>query len=419
VLKPGGVLLVTAPSIIRVDDEAGADGDFWRLTEASARRLFAAVFPVDAFDVTSYGNVLACAAFLYGISVEELDPAELDSADPNFPVVVAIRAVKPRVPKAAAVATSRTASAAAPAASFSAAVLAYHRIAELRPDSHELCTPPAEFRAHMDYLRRTFCPMSLEDLVCAAASGNIPDRAVAVTLDDGYVDALTTASPILLEHRIPATFFVNSDRLSEPHERWWDILERIFLIEPDVPPTLALDVAGRRQRLPTSTRAERIEALEQLNRAAWTLDAGARLDMAAAVAAWSGTAAEARAAHRVLTGSEVRELADRPGHTIGAHTIHHLALTTQPIDTKRREVVANKGTLETLLQRPVDLFAYPYGDFDGEVTGVVRDAGFRAGFTIQTGLVSAATNRLLLPRCEVSRQIGFSEWLRDIFEGHR
>ena len=64
-----------------MDDEAGPDGDFWRLTEASARKLFAEAFPVDAFDVTTYGNVKACTAFLYGMSVEELTPADLDHVD--------------------------------------------------------------------------------------------------------------------------------------------------------------------------------------------------------------------------------------------------------------------------------------------------------------------------------------------------
>ena len=41
ILRPGGVLLATVPSVIRVDDEGGLDGDFWCLTEASARKLFA------------------------------------------------------------------------------------------------------------------------------------------------------------------------------------------------------------------------------------------------------------------------------------------------------------------------------------------------------------------------------------------
>ena len=230
ILRPGGVLLATVPSVARVEDGGGRDGDFWRLTEASARKLFAHVFPIDGFDVTAYGNVTACTAFLHGLSAEEMTQADLDHVDARFPVVIAIRAVKPDggFDSSHAGSAFRRTGKPDPTTSFPAAILAYHRIAELTPDSHALCTPPDVFREHMAYIRRECCPIGLDQLVDAAASGRIPERAVAVTFDDGYLDALTAASPILGDLGVPATFFVNTDRLDEEHERWWDIFERVF-----------------------------------------------------------------------------------------------------------------------------------------------------------------------------------------------
>src|SRR5262249_16316312 len=67
ILKPGGVLLATLPCASRVCLEYGHDGDFWRVTEAGARRLFSQAFPTESLEVTSYGNVLVNAAFLYGL----------------------------------------------------------------------------------------------------------------------------------------------------------------------------------------------------------------------------------------------------------------------------------------------------------------------------------------------------------------
>lgn len=95
VLKPGGVLLCTLPAAGRISYEEGLDGDYWRFTEASVRRLFADVLPAGAFEVTGYGNVLACTAFLYGLAPHELRAEELDATDPYFPVVYTVRAVKP------------------------------------------------------------------------------------------------------------------------------------------------------------------------------------------------------------------------------------------------------------------------------------------------------------------------------------
>jgi peptidoglycan/xylan/chitin deacetylase (PgdA/CDA1 family) len=421
ILRPGGVLLATAPSVIRVDDEAGVGGDYWRLTEASARTLFAAAFPIDAFEVTAYGNVMTCSAFLYGLSLEEMARADLDHADPRFPLVIAIRAVKP-------VLVGRTLSGppeagpdkVRPTARMNnrAAVLVYHRVADFAPDSHALCTPPDEFRAQMAYLRDHFSPIGLEELVRAAASGCIPERAVSVTLDDGYVDHLTAASPILAALGVPATFFVNTDRVEQEHERWWDILEQIFLSGMPVPAALDIPIGAERVRASTGSAADRAQALEFLNRTAWPLDAEARRDLVANVLRWCGGTDRTRSSHRVLTASELRTLAERPGHAIGAHTVNHLALTRHSIDTKRREIVSDKLTLERLLRRPVHLFSYPYGDFDPETLAVVRDAGFRAAVTVEPRLMSAGANRLLLPRYEVTRadRGRFAERMREMFE---
>jgi peptidoglycan/xylan/chitin deacetylase (PgdA/CDA1 family)/glycosyltransferase involved in cell wall biosynthesis/SAM-dependent methyltransferase len=403
ILRPGGVLLATVPSVIRVDDEAGPDRDYWRLTEASARKLFAGVFLLDAFEVTAYGNVMACSAFLYGLSAEEMTPADLDHVDPTFPVVITIRAVKPDVVNRNAGSASRRIEVRSDQAARDsrAVILVYHRVADLQPDSHRLCTPPDAFREHMAYIRRECLPISMDELVRRAAEGNIPERSVAVTLDDGYLDAITTASPILSDFGVPATFFVNTDRLDEPHERWWDIVERVFLCET-TPPRLVLKVNGRDMTLRTATLSERAEALKRLNETAWPLDTCARTKLVRDILSWSSTNGFPRDTHRVLTGDEIRALASRPGHSVGAHTVHHLALTTKPLETKRKEIVENKAALEQLLGKPLHLFSYPYGDFDADVLAIVREAGFRAAVTVQAGLVSAGTNRLLFPRYEVT-----------------
>jgi SAM-dependent methyltransferase len=93
-LRPGGVVLVTVPAVSRVDRHAGVDGDFWRFTTASCRRLFGTVFGDSRIEAYAYGNVLAAIGFLTGLAREELTESELDVADELFPVLVGVRAVK-------------------------------------------------------------------------------------------------------------------------------------------------------------------------------------------------------------------------------------------------------------------------------------------------------------------------------------
>jgi SAM-dependent methyltransferase len=91
-LRAGGVALITVPSVSRIAASAGVDGEFWRFTTASCRRLFAPLF--DEVEVQAYGNVLACAAFLFGMAREDLSERELETRDEFFPLLVAVRVRK-------------------------------------------------------------------------------------------------------------------------------------------------------------------------------------------------------------------------------------------------------------------------------------------------------------------------------------
>jgi SAM-dependent methyltransferase len=96
ILAPGGVVFVTVPGVSRIcqpEDEIW--GDFWRFTTKSITRLFEDAFGgPGGVTVEAYGNVLTAAAQLYGIAAEELTRQELDHRDPNFEVLLAVRAQK-------------------------------------------------------------------------------------------------------------------------------------------------------------------------------------------------------------------------------------------------------------------------------------------------------------------------------------
>ena len=97
ILKPGGVLLATMPGISQIHGGHWRDSWYWSFTPAAARRVFAERFPIEEVQVRSHGNVLAACAFLQGLASEELSSRELGFHDPLYPVVVTVRARKPRV----------------------------------------------------------------------------------------------------------------------------------------------------------------------------------------------------------------------------------------------------------------------------------------------------------------------------------
>jgi SAM-dependent methyltransferase len=93
-LRPGGTILFSGPCVGRIDHEL-AEYDSWRYTPNGLRRKLARLLPDAQVSVEGFGNVLAGAAYLYGIAVQELTPAELDVRDPGFPIVVCAKIDKP------------------------------------------------------------------------------------------------------------------------------------------------------------------------------------------------------------------------------------------------------------------------------------------------------------------------------------
>lgn len=94
-LRSGGVLLATMPGISQVSRyDMDRWGDFWRFTSASALRLFCDIFGAENVSVETRGNVLVACSFMHGLASRELTRKELDYDDPDFEVVVTVRAIK-------------------------------------------------------------------------------------------------------------------------------------------------------------------------------------------------------------------------------------------------------------------------------------------------------------------------------------
>jgi SAM-dependent methyltransferase len=94
ILKPGGVLLTTFPGITQIDHFDWGGTWYWAFTALSAQRMFAEYFPAANFEVETRGNVLASISFLHGIALEELRKDELDYNDPDYQVIISVRAIK-------------------------------------------------------------------------------------------------------------------------------------------------------------------------------------------------------------------------------------------------------------------------------------------------------------------------------------
>ena len=106
-------------------------------------------------------------------------------------------------------------------AADNAVILLYHHVSEKTPPSTSVS--PSVFRSHMLYLHENFQVLPLSEIISALqAKRSLPDNAVAITFDDGFVDIYQNGHPILTEFELPYTVFINPALVGEAdyHLSW-------------------------------------------------------------------------------------------------------------------------------------------------------------------------------------------------------
>jgi peptidoglycan/xylan/chitin deacetylase (PgdA/CDA1 family) len=109
------------------------------------------------------------------------------------------------------------------------AILMYHRIATPDADPWGLSVSPKRFAEQVRVLRARRTMLAMDDFVARLQSRDLPHDAVALTFDDGYLDNLRQAKPILEAAGVPATVFLTTGRIGTDEEFWWDELARMVL----------------------------------------------------------------------------------------------------------------------------------------------------------------------------------------------
>jgi len=90
-------------------------------------------------------------------------------------------------------------------------IVMYHFVRNLRharyPEIKGLDT--ANFAGQIAYIRRHYQVVSMEDVIAAArdSDAELPERALLLTFDDGYIDHYTNVFPLLDRYGLTGAFF--------------------------------------------------------------------------------------------------------------------------------------------------------------------------------------------------------------------
>jgi peptidoglycan/xylan/chitin deacetylase (PgdA/CDA1 family) len=293
-------------------------------------------------------------------------------------------------------------------------VLMYHRVARVEADPWELCVRPEHFESQIGMLREHADLVPLVKLRDQLRKGRRSRPAVAITFDDGYIDNLTVAKPVLERFEAPATVFIATGQVGRTADFWWDRLAKLVLPERVLPQVLELAIGSERfehrdDRLAAQGERGR-RARRQLHDRIWAWCSNRpdseRDAVLSAVEQWVGVHLAPDPGSWAMTPEEVHALTNGGLVDLGAHSVTHPLLSRLPAAEKAREIRQSRADCERLTGRAPAAFAFPNGDVDAESLTLVRGAGFEIACTSEQDLVWDASDAHATPRIHVRDESG-------------
>jgi peptidoglycan/xylan/chitin deacetylase (PgdA/CDA1 family) len=268
---------------------------------------------------------------------------------------------------------------------------------------------PETFEIHLRALKKHFEIVDLADWVSRNSNGlPLPDRACAITFDDGWRDNYEYAFPILKRASIPVTVFLVADFVGTNYEFWPNRLARLLTsIGPQS------DIARERslallERIGIDPRPSRNGYCKDFVDAAIT---AAKSVPDATILRWLDeidACAHSGAIRRSLLDEyQVLDMCRSGLVRFGSHGLKHTRLMKGlALEVLKAEVADSKERLSDLTGQPVGLFCYPNGDYSTEAVTEVRNV-YAAAVTTSPGWNQSSTDSHLMHRMAIHEDISF------------
>ncbi|WP_028671352.1 polysaccharide deacetylase family protein [Saccharospirillum impatiens] len=265
-------------------------------------------------------------------------------------------------------------------------VLMYHRVLpadDPRCETEEpgMVVTPETFRMHLQEIQRWMPVVALGDWVQRFEAGEaMPEKACAITFDDGWLDNYQYAYPELKQQGLVASIFAVADRVGQAAPFWPNrIADLVLRQSPLLHQHPVLAPAAQLLGQPYSREAVSacIQTLKQHSED--TLNAALN-SLGDATGSAQGTTPD------LMPWPALQELDASGVFAVGSHTCTHRRLNhANSPEQRHAEIVDSRQRLEQQLGHEVPLFCFPNGDYDEASLTLVREH-YQAAVTTKNGL---------------------------------
>lgn len=287
-----------------------------------------------------------------------------------------------------------------------ATIMVYHSI----PAPHETgwmdpcnCLSAEKFEAQIRFLAESRHVISLEQLIDQLEKATpIRRGTVVITFDDGYLNNLTVAAPILAKYNLPATLYLATHAIGTGENQWIDTLYATFRARSQQRlslPALQEKVPERVSQWDLSCQSEQQAAYGAI--ASYLIEASVEQKQQLLAAIDEQLAPTAYPPRLTINWDEVCQLQQQyPNITLGVHTVNHLDLSRHTEHTTEEVQQAVQQVEQATGQRPEHL-AFPYNRYNDRVIELVKAANLRSAVA-EGGdvVVYSHSSRYSLPRLD-------------------
>lgn len=255
---------------------------------------------------------------------------------------------------------------------------------------------PSDFERLIIYLKKNFKIITLKEALKAKQEKlNMEEHTVSISFDDGFRNNLTIALPILEKHAVKATVFVSSvigehnfngllypEMISSLKYFYRDqeimISDRSYynMISQNNKTYLQDDLNllsyDERQKLVNRIleKYQLIDKLQQVSPDLW----------------------------KMLSIDELKMLHKSDFIEIGSHGHLHYKLPNISLEKSKLELSVSKKILEEILGEEIDMFAYPYGEYNMDLVEIAQDIGYKYQYVVNYNHENDALDSRILGR---------------------
>lgn len=273
------------------------------------------------------------------------------------------------------------------------------------------------FRQQIEFMKNNFNIVTMEHVIDAVeGKSELPEKALLLTFDDGYIDNYTVALPVLEEFGVQGSFFIPGKTLAA--QRLLDVNKiHYILARADINELLGdvkkemdyyrgheYDYALTEELFSQYAEANRFDCKETIfvkRMLQAVLPEKLRNTISSNLfEKYVGISEEQLVYELYMTEEQIRTM-KRHGMFIGIHGYDHYWLGSLSPEQMREDINMALETLDEFIDRKHWVMNYPYGNYNHDVLDYIRSQGACIGFTTDVRVAEIGKdNALELPRLD-------------------